>query len=63
MQTHAYDPVCGKRVNRNKAHITVEYKGARYYLCCPHCQSSFERDPLKYVRPKTPKRSSKHRVR
>ncbi len=44
------DPVCGKRINRNKAHITIEYKGSEYLLCCPICQAEFERDPDKYVR-------------
>jgi YHS domain-containing protein len=44
------DPVCGKRINRNKAHIVVEYKGQDYLLCCPLCQSEFERIPEKYLR-------------
>ncbi len=44
------DPVCGKRINRNKAHIVVEYKGQDYLLCCPVCQSVFEKDPEKYLR-------------
>lgn len=45
-----HDPVCGKRVNRNKAHITVEYQGEEYLLCCPLCQAEFERDPERYLR-------------
>ena len=44
------DPVCGKRINRNKAHITIEYVGREYLLCCPVCQAEFERDPEKFVR-------------
>jgi YHS domain-containing protein len=43
------DPVCGKRINRNKAHITIEYEQEKYYLCCPLCQSEFEKDPRKYL--------------
>ncbi|MFQ6112796.1 MAG: YHS domain-containing protein [bacterium] len=43
------DPVCGKRINRNKAHITIEYKGQNYFLCCPLCQAEFEKRPGKYV--------------
>ncbi len=43
------DPVCGKRVNRNKAHIVIEYKGGEYLLCCPLCQAEFERNPEKYL--------------
>ena len=44
------DPVCGKRVNHNKAHIVLGYKGQQYLLCCPLCQAEFERDPEKYLR-------------
>ncbi|MEF8730514.1 MAG: YHS domain-containing protein [Candidatus Accumulibacter meliphilus] len=43
------DPVCGKRINCNKAHITIEYKGNEYPLCCPICQAEFERDPERYL--------------
>ncbi len=43
------DPVCGKHINRNKAHITIEYKGEQYLLCCPLCQAEFERDPERYL--------------
>jgi YHS domain-containing protein len=49
-QIHNRDPVCGKRVNRNKAHIVLEYKGQEYALCCPVCQAEFERDPEKFLR-------------
>jgi len=44
------DPVCGKRVNRNRAHIVLEYKGQDYLLCCPACQAEFEKEPEKYLR-------------
>lgn len=43
------DPVCGQRVNRNKAHIVIEYQGREYLLCCPVCQAAFEREPEKYL--------------
>jgi len=43
------DPVCGKRVNRNKAHICIEYQGQEYLLCCPVCQAAFEKEPEKYT--------------
>ena len=45
----SHDPVCGKRVNRNKAHITIEYQGQNVLLCCPLCQAEFEKDPEKYL--------------
>ena len=43
------DPVCGKRINRNKTHITIEHEGQEYFLCCPLCQSEFEKNPEKYA--------------
>lgn len=45
------DPVCGKHINRNKAHIVVEYERIAYFLCCPLCQAEFERLPEKYAQP------------
>jgi len=43
------DPVCGKRMNANKAYARIKYGGEIYYLCCPLCQSQFERDPKIFV--------------
>jgi len=43
------DPVCGQRVNLNKTHIVLEYEGREYPLCCPKCQSEFEKTPEKYI--------------
>ena len=43
-------PVCGMKVNRNKAYARLEYKNDTYYLCCPMCQSEFEKDPEKYLK-------------
>lgn len=44
-----YDPVCGKKVNRHKVQATVRYEGETYYLCCPVCQSIFEKYPQRYA--------------
>ena len=44
------DPVCGKKINRNKVHATLNYEGYAVYLCCPRCQAEFESDPKKYLR-------------
>lgn len=43
------DPVCGRKINKNKAHIIINYEGEKYYLCCPRCQSEFESAPEKYI--------------
>lgn len=45
------DPVCGKRMNRGKAHAVIEYEGIAYFLCCPQCQAQFEGAPKTYARP------------
>ncbi len=44
------DPVCGKRIKRQRAHIAIDYGGTTYYLCCPRCQADFEREPYKFAR-------------
>ena len=43
------DPVCGKKINKNKAYAKVTYNKSEYYLCCPLCQTAFEDDPEKFV--------------
>ncbi len=43
------DPVCGRKMNRNKAYVTIQYKSEKFYLCCPLCQAEFEKDPEKYI--------------
>jgi hypothetical protein len=39
-KTMIRDPVCGKRINRNKAHTVVEYEKEKYFLCCPRSPGS-----------------------
>ena len=45
------DPVCGKRINRGKAHVVIEHEGVAYSLCCPLCQAAFERAPGNFAKP------------
>ncbi|MBI5029280.1 MAG: YHS domain-containing protein [Chloroflexi bacterium] len=45
------DPVCGKRIKRQRAHIAIDFEGTTYFLCCPRCQADFEREPKKFARP------------
>ncbi len=53
------DPVCGKRIQRGKAHIVIEYEGVNYFICCPRCQLEFERAPKKYARPELGEKAKK----
>ncbi len=43
----ATDPVCGMKVDRDKA-VTKQIGGEAHYFCSTHCQHSFEADPEKY---------------
>ena len=45
------DPVCGKRINRGKAHVVIEHQGYHFFLCCPRCQTEFEHNLHLYARP------------
>lgn len=45
------DPVCGKKINRQKAQTLIKYKGYGYFLCCPLCQSEFEQNSDIYAKP------------
>jgi P-type Cu+ transporter len=56
------DPVCGKRINRNKAHITIEYRGEEFHLCCATCQATFERDPEEYASHRDARAASRRRT-
>jgi len=53
------DPVCGKRINRGKAYITIEYEGVNYFLCCPQCQAQFERAPKSFAKPELGEKARK----
>lgn len=44
------DPVCGKKINRQKTKVLVKHKGFGYFLCCPLCQQEFELHPDKYAK-------------
>ena len=46
----ATDPVCGMKVDRDKA-ITKEREGETYYFCSTGCLHAFDADPEKYLGP------------
>jgi uncharacterized membrane protein YraQ (UPF0718 family)/YHS domain-containing protein len=49
----ATDPVCGMKVDRDKA-LTTESAGQTYYFCSNHCLHAFGADPGLGVRIRTP---------
>ena len=44
----ATDPVCGMKVDRDKA-VTKEFAGETYYFCSTHCLHAFEADPEQHL--------------
>jgi P-type Cu+ transporter len=46
------DPVCGMRVDPQKANGPVVHGGKSYYFCCPGCAERFRAAPEKYLSPK-----------
>lgn len=47
MVNNSICPVTGDKVDM-KNPVTVEYKGETYNLCCPTCETEFNKDPDKY---------------
>ncbi len=47
----ARDPVCGMRVDPQKARHRSEHKGVPYYFCSERCRVRFEAEPDKYLAP------------
>lgn len=45
----AIDPICNMTVSVADARYTAEHRGRRYYFCCAHCKSTFEKEPERYA--------------
>jgi YHS domain-containing protein len=45
----ARDPVCGMRVDEEKAKYKTVNMGKTYYFCCAMCKEKFEENPHKYT--------------
>jgi YHS domain-containing protein len=43
-------PVTGEKFPKNKAFKVYEYKGKKYYMCCPMCVEPFTTNPEKYIK-------------
>ena len=44
------DPVCGMKVDENKAAGKSNYKGRDYYFCAPGCKTKFDDNPDQYLK-------------
>src|SRR6185437_14372058 len=45
----AIDPVCGMKVQPDRAAGASVHGGKQYYFCSKGCQQKFEADPAKYL--------------
>ncbi len=43
------DPVCGMTVDPLTSRHVVDYRGQRFYFCCPACRRLFEENPDAYL--------------
>jgi Cu+-exporting ATPase len=48
------DPVCGMKVDPEKAKARVEYAGKSYYFCSPGCAKRFEESPGQFLSASAP---------
>lgn len=48
MATHT-DPVCGMKVDDQKAASQSTYQGNTYYFCCEGCKTKFDKNPQQYA--------------
>jgi YHS domain-containing protein len=45
----AIDPVCGMRVEENKAELQTQFAGKKYFFCSEECRTEFEDHPDEYL--------------
>ncbi|MCI0622832.1 MAG: YHS domain-containing protein [Acidobacteria bacterium] len=43
------DPVCGMKVDDQKAAAQSTHEGKTYYFCSQSCKSKFEQNPKQYA--------------
>ena len=47
--TSSIDPVCGSKVDEDRAEGKTTYAGQTYYFCSKECQENFELEPGFYI--------------
>ena len=50
------DPVCGMEVVPDVKTIIANISGETFYFCAEGCRQSFEKNPQKFLNPKTAKK-------
>lgn len=43
------DPICGMKIDPEKAVGESEYEGTTYYFCSTNCKTKFDANPGQYV--------------
>ncbi len=43
------DPVCGMRIDAERAVGQAEWNGTTYYFCGTGCHAAFEREPARFA--------------
>lgn len=56
----ATDPVCGMKINPDRAKSRREHAGKTYYFCCEGCATKFDSAPEKYLSAKPAEAHSSH---
>lgn len=52
------DPVCGMKVDPEKAAALPVYQGKIYYFCARGCKIAFDKNPEKYLKNSEEKKST-----
>ena len=53
--TPIIDPVCGMKVEPGKTNFVYNYQEHDYWFCSLDCRDAFEKNPERYLKPKTVK--------
>jgi YHS domain-containing protein len=48
-ESMAIDPVCGMKVDENRAEFQTQFAGKKYFFCSEDCQSEFENRPDEFA--------------
>lgn len=51
--TTELDPVCGMKVDSDRAAAKADHAGKTYYFCCLGCKQKFETNPVQYLASKS----------